>query len=195
MRTLFALAVLVLAGCGGSAATKAADSAAAPTIAPGAGPTIGAPADTSATPATTMAPPSITAPPTTPAPTTTTLAPMDKAKVAYFVLVADLNPKLDMIYKRYPNPTAKNIRALCAEVAPLQDGFARGVQAYPWPASIKPKADALAVAVAGDVGVYYQCAKAPTGGEAVDDWNAHDFNVSSNAVSAMRLALGLPIDR
>jgi hypothetical protein len=36
---------------------------------------------------------------------------------------------------------------------------------------------------------------AATGSDALDIYNAHSFEVADNASSAMRLALGLPIQR
>ena len=64
-----------------------------------------------------------------------------------------------------------------------------------WPADVQDEADALSAASAAEAGVLYQCSRAGSDDEAAGIFAGHDFNMAGNAASAMRLALGLPIDR
>ncbi len=80
----------------------------------------------------------------------------------------------------------------CQLMAPAEEAFASAVAAGPWPESAQDEAAALAQASAAAAGQAYACAAASTGSAAL----AHLTGTSvDDAASAMRLALGLPINR
>jgi hypothetical protein len=188
---LIALPILGLAACGG--ATKAATPAA--TVAPvTAAPTTAPPVVTTVAP-TTVAP-TTTVPPTTVAPTTTTtIDPMETARLAYAGLTSGTNPVIDELYKTYKasRHTLADVQTLCAVLAPVEESFANSIRDGNWPSSVQAEADALAKADAALTFNLYRCANATTLANAVAAWNTPD-NVA-DAASAMRLALGMPINR
>jgi hypothetical protein len=80
-------------------------------------------------------------------------------------------------------------------MAPVNEKFANDIKAATWPPDAQDEADALSAAAAGDAGVLYSCAKATTDSGAQATLAGHNFQTAADAASAMRLALGLPIDR
>lgn len=183
-------ATLALAACSGGSQSAEPTTTQAPT-------TTAAPITTTVVPPTTMPP--TTMPPTTEAPTTpTTIDPMETARLAYAGLTGELNPALAAANEKYGTPTTKTVRAECAELAPIVERFANAIRDGDWPQSVKDEADTLSKSEAADTGHLYACANAATGSAAIPDWNAYIDNATgpgSAAASAMRLALGLPIDR
>jgi hypothetical protein len=126
--------------------------------------------------------------------TTTTIDPIETARLAYAGLTSGVNTVIYESYETYGNPPSrKNVQALCAVLAPAVETFANSIRDGDWPESVQDEADALAKVEAAEAGVYYQCANATTTDNALAAWNA-DSNTGAEA-SAMRLALGMPIDR
>jgi hypothetical protein len=184
VKRLIAAIALVLAACGASKAATAPPATQAPTITQ-------APATTEAP---TTLPPTTEAPTTTVPPTTTTVDPMETARTAYAGLTSS-NFTLNDIYKKYNPLSAKNIRAYCAEIAPIEEQFANSVRDGSWPASVQDAANTLAKTSAAVAGQEYACANAATPTEAVAAFNAIPGAPNQDAASAMRLALGMTLDR
>jgi hypothetical protein len=121
---------------------------------------------------------------------------METSRTIYAGLTSALNPALNAIYAKYGNPpSAKNLKASCGELAPLYEDFAKGVQSWTWPASVQNDADALAKKSATVAGDFYECANATTNSAANAGWTAAVVAAIGDEASAMRLALGMPIER
>jgi hypothetical protein len=183
MKRYIILALVGLAACGGGSKPAAAPTTPAPVTA-----------------APTTAAPTTTEPPTTVPPTTTTAPPpadpMETGRTIYAGITASYNPALSAIQAKYSNPPkASQVKAECAELAPLNEDFAKQVQSWTWPASVQPAATALANQAAAVAGYFYQCANATTTADATAGWNAANAADTSDKASAMRLALGMPIER
>jgi hypothetical protein len=119
---------------------------------------------------------------------------MTLAQQAYFYISGTYNTALGDLTKKYGDPVSpKNLKALCADIAPVSEQFANEINKYAWPASVKDAAANLAKAEAANAGHYYECANAKTTSDALAAWNL--ATAGSAEASAMRLALGLPIER
>jgi hypothetical protein len=150
---------------------------------------------TTAAPTTTL-PQTTTTPPTTEPPTTTTTVdPMAVAPLQYTALAYENNTALAAINAKYANTLSeRNLRATCAETAPVVEAFANGVASTAWPEPVQDEAAALAKDAAAGAGDLYDCANARTAADAIPAWNRY-ADRGGDAASAMRLALGLPIER
>ena len=98
----------------------------------------------------------------------------------------------------FPSSRWKRLRRQRAGVvrnarAGAVERYANQIGKVTWPAEAQDEATALIADNAKWAGIYYACAKAPTGQGAIDIVNATPN--SGEAASAMRVALGLPIER
>ena len=141
--------------------------------------------------ATSAASSPTSAPPTT---VVSALGPQDK----YFFISSAYNDVHSDVLAQFAHPDgsidADHAIEFCAALAPADEQFAADIQAASWPADAQDEAAALAQAVAGDAAVLHGCAKASSGDAAQKIIGAHDWKASSNAESALRVALGLPSD-
>lgn len=140
---------------------------------------------TSTTTSTTLAP-------------TTTLDPMELARQQYYVISGESNNAKTFVENAYPNLGYRQAPAYCAAMAPIDEKFANDLKAAVWPEEVQDEIDALAAVDAEIAGIYYQCAGAP-GTQSAQEANFAALEDAGNraggAASALRLALGLPIDR
>lgn len=212
---LVGIGALALGACGSS--TKAAAPTDAPTTVTtsttGAIVTTTTVAVTVASPTiaatTTAAPATTTTTTSAPVTTTTTVAPTDppttvdpmKAAADFYLFTATAaNNQYDNIAKRYPGTTIawKNWPAYCAELAAVDDTFAKGLAGYSWPANVEATLKAQEAVEAELAGIEYTCSHTKGTFGAMSPVLAASRAASdreSAAASATRLALGLPLDR
>jgi hypothetical protein len=178
--TAMCMALLIAAACSNKSSTVATQTAA--TVAA----TTAVVAPTTAAPTTTEATTTTLAPTTTVAPTTTTtIDPMELARTNYFVIASESNAVSTGL-----GPAAQS-RSYCQTLAPVVEKFAKDLRATKWPADVQKEIDALVAVSAAEAGDLYSCANAKS------DYDAGLVPIRgvSAEASAVRLALGLPINR
>jgi hypothetical protein len=119
------------------------------------------------------------------------LTQLERAQVNYALIVGPLNSAVDDYNKRARSMT---FQQSCVVLAPLIDKYARDLQAYTdWPKDVQAQVVAAETASAAEAGLYYQCSHDPasTTQAALNDAQ----NKSAAAISALRFALHLPINR
>lgn len=176
----------VLVSCSDNGGTSAPSSTTPPTAV-----AVATAAPTTVLATTTTAVPTTT----TEAVTTTTLSELEAAKLAYFNFTSEINA---VVEEANAIGTAwSSAPAICALLAPAVEKFAQQVLEYDaWPTAAQDEIDALVVANAAVAGYYYDCAQAPGTQSAQEPiWALLTSSDGQAAASAVRLVLGLPIDR
>jgi len=199
--------IVLLTACGSD------DSSSPPATAPTSVPAT-SPSTTSTTSATTTTKPptteatstsssttSTTAPsvPTTTVAPTTTLDASTLAQQQYFYISSAYNQARTDVGNSFASPLPwSDYPAFCAQMAAIEEQFAHDVAAYDWPAEADDEANALAATSAAVAGNLYECShREGTRAAQQPLLDAYDAAAqsASDAASAMRVAIGLPIDR
>jgi hypothetical protein len=117
------------------------------------------------------------------------------------LLVAPLNQQAADLWTKYagsPNGRISRLgtyTAYCAEAAALEERWIPQVQAFPWPADVRPKVDALLAADVTLAGRYHECARA-TSWDQIGAMNLPAAEQAAyDAATQVRAALGLPLGR
>lgn len=196
------VALVALASCGsggkstGASTTVAATSSVATTsvattLAPSA---TEAPTSSASSSTSTSTTSSTTSTTTTTVAPTTTVDPVADGQTRYFAISSTYNAVWEEAHAQFgDNISASEARPYCALLAPAEEDFARAIQAGPWPEDAQDEAATLAQASAAEAGNLYVCANAASGTAALTAMG--NGSAASDASSAMRLALGLPIER
>jgi hypothetical protein len=137
--------------------------------------------------------------------TTTTLSPQQTAQAAYFYIVAEINPLQYAIEDQYDIPKddgdTKALRAFpayCGETANVQQRYGQLLATTVWPPEYQPQVTDVISKNSVVTQLYFQCAGLPGTFEAqyrvYQEISAAE-GLATDAVSALRGVLGLPIDR
>lgn len=155
--------------------------------------------------ANTTLPPSTTLPATTTteAATTTTLSELEQAQIAYFYASGEINGVTTREWDKACGSSGPNCNSLswrawrdfCVAVAPAIERFAAAVAAYKWPENAQDEADALVKRQALEAQIMYRCKDADSSSEIRAISKDLDALGEYGEASALRLALGLPINQ
>ena len=158
-------------------------------------------AETAAPPTTKMPATTTTTTTTTTIPvTTTTLSPQQTAQANYFYIVSETNPLQIAITDQYfdGSMTWSEYPAFCGEKANVQQRYGQLLATTVWPPEYQPQVTDVIAKNSVLTQAFFQCADLPGTFEAQapvrEAWDSAGI-ASTDAVSALRGVLGLPIDR
>jgi hypothetical protein len=195
--SLAAALALLLAACGGSddTASLATSESSATTEA------VETTIPETTVPETTEAPATTEETTTTEATTTATLDPLTQSQTAYYLITSDTNGRRFEMNERYGAVNGvlwSDMPAFCAEQAVIDEDVIRMLGETAWIPDAQDEIDEMIAASIASLTYTYQCASAPGTFEAqsvISDASLEASNRAGEAASAVRFALGLPIDR
>jgi hypothetical protein len=133
--------------------------------------------------------------------TTTTLDPLTLSQGAYFLITSDSNGALYDLAEKYQSADGilwSDMPAYCAESIVIDERLIAQLSEAEWIPEAQEAVDELIAANLALLTYWYQCARAPGTFDAqapIDELVIEAGNRTAEAATAVRFALGLPIDR